>query len=643
MVHRNNNNSKSNLGNTTSSLMETEPYELHDRASSAKQDLYEYTGKNNKKGDNTFEVTQYEDEDNDTNGFIDNSEEANDSDNAVNNTGLETSNNDNTEGMQIHPLNDEDDTSVIITFNQKMSPFVLVLTFVASISGFMFGYDTGYISTALISVGTDLSHKSLTYGNKEIITAATSLGALITSTIAGLSADYFGRRPCLMFSNLLFLIGAILQVTSFYFWQMVVGRFIMGFGVGFGSLIAPLFISEIAPKHIRGRLTVINSLCLTGGQLVAYAIGAGLSKVHNGWRGLVGISMFPSLVQLVMFIFLPDTPRYYVMIGNLAKAREVLKKSYVDASEDIINEKIKELVELNKSIPGKNILQKGWNTVKELHTVPSNFRALIIGCALQGMQQFTGWNALMYFSGTIFESVGFKDSASVSIIIAATNFVFTTIAFFVIDRVGRRFILLLGMPFMITFLVINAIGFHFLNMKFVGNDVIVENGGFSAWRIVIIVMMVAFAASYAIGIGTVPWQQSELFPQAVRGVGTSYCTATNWAGSLIISSTFLTMLKTITPTGTFALFAAFSTVSLIGVYFCYPELSGLELEEVQLVLTGGFQIKASTQLAKRRKREHADMVARHQRELENGIGDDPDGNVWVTKEKPTDEIIESNI
>lgn len=223
---------------------------------------------------------------------------------------------------------------------------------------------------------------------------------------------------------------------------------------------------------------------------------------------------------------------------------------------------------------------------------------------MQGIQQFTGWNALMYFSGTIFESVGIKNSAAVSIIIAGTNFIFTSVAFIVIDKVGRRLILLIGLPCMALFLTICAIAFHYIDLKFEGNDIIAGNGGFSAPGIIVIISMIGFAASYAVGIGTVPWQQSELFPQNVRGVGTSFSTATNWAGSLVISSCFLTMLKSISPPGTFALFAALSVVSLVFVYFCYPELSNLELEEVQLVLTDGFKIKQSQELAKQRKSEH---------------------------------------
>ncbi|CAR22190.1 Myo-inositol transporter 2 [Lachancea thermotolerans] len=533
--------------------------------------------------------------------------------------------------IQIRPVNDEDDTSVMITFNQKVSPFIIVLTFVASISGFMFGYDTGYISSALVSIGTDLDHRALTYGDKEIITAATSLGALISSIFAGTSADIWGRKPCLMFSNLLFTVGAVLQISARSFWQMAVGRLIMGFGVGIGSLISPLFIGEIAPKNIRGRLVVINSLCLTGGQLVAYGCGAGLDKVHNGWRILVGLSLIPTCIQFVCFWFLPDTPRYYVMKGRLDKAAEVLGKSYVDAPSELIHQKIQELNALNRTIPGDTIPKKVWNTIKEIHTVPSNFRALILGCALQGIQQFCGWNSLMYFSGTIFETVGFSDSAAVSIVVAGTNFVFTLVAFFAIDRIGRRCILLIGLPGMCGSLIVCAVAFHFLGVHFEGGgQATIEHQGFSAWGIIVILSIIFYAAFYALGIGTVPWQQSELFPQAVRGIGTSYSTATNWGGSLVIASTFLTMLQNITPTGTFALFAGLSLVSFFFCYFCYPELSGLELEEVQMILKDGFNIKASKTLAKKRKQQLAAQ------KNSSGNGDLHDYH----KSKPSDELME---
>ena len=486
--------------------------------------------------------------------------------------------------------------------NDKPSLLVIFLTFLASISGFMFGYDTGYISSALVSIGHDFGHP-LSYGQEQFITASTSLGALIFSILSGIFVDFFGRKPLLMFSNIMFVVGAIIQCASHDVWTMIGGRFVMGFGVGIGSLIAPLYISELAPSRFRGRLVVLNCLGITGGQLVAYGIGAGLTHVNNGWRILVGLSMIPPAIQFISFCFLPDTPRFLIMHGKLDEAEKVLIKTHPGVSVEHIRMKIIDLQEEEVEegfATCRNPLKKWWLTVVELHKVPSNFRALFLGCALQAIQQFTGFNSLMYFSSTIFKAIGFNNSTAVSLIVAGTNFVFTVVAFFIIDKVGRRKMLLISLPFMIAFLVMNAIGFHFINIKFNDNDAIV-NGNIHPWGDVIIVMMIGFVASYAVGIGNVPWQQSEMFPQKVRGVGISYATASNWAGSLIISSTFLTMLKNITPTGTFSLFAGFGLLSFILIVFCYPELSNLELEEVQDILTGGFHIQKSVKLAKARK------------------------------------------
>lgn len=503
--------------------------------------------------------------------------------------------------QKIQPVDDEDSEDDEVQ-EDKVSGLVVLLTLTASISGFMFGYDTGYISSALVSIGTDLG-RELSYSQEEYITAATSLGALISSAFSGVLGDYFGRRPILMISNVLFIIGAIIQCAAHTVWTMISGRLVMGFGVGIGSLLAPVFISELAPKKYRGRLVVIDCLAVTGGQLIAYAIGAGLSRVNNGWRGAVGISMLPPILQFLAFLFfLPDTPRFLVMKGQISQAHKVLLKIYPDATEEQVSSSIKEFQEMNRALPGNNVLQKSWNGVKVLHTSGPAFRALLITCGMQAIQQFTGFNSLMYFSATIFKTVGFKDSTAVSIIVAATNLIFTIVAFFIIDRVGRRRLILISLYGMLAFLVLNSIAFHYLNVTFHGSNAIVNSSDSHTWGIVIIIAIIGYVASYAVGCGNVPWQQGEMFPQAVRALGSSYATATNWTGSLVISATFLTMLQNITPTGTFALFAGLTFLSIIFILLFFPELSGMSLEEVQKVLTGGFHIRESVKIASMRKK-----------------------------------------
>ncbi|KAM3124544.1 hypothetical protein CJJ07_001191 [Candidozyma auris] len=489
------------------------------------------------------------------------------------------------------------------TKGETPTTLVYLLTLASSISGFMFGYDTGYISAALVNVGTDLSNKILTSGEKELITSATSLGALIGALFGGVGANLFGRKRVLLGSNVFFVVGTIIQLVAKHVWTMIAGRFVLGLGVGVASLIAPLMLSELAPSKYRGRLIVTNCIFITGGQLVAYFINWPLTHVDGGWRVSVGLCMVPAVVQSGFFLYLPDTPRYYVIKGDLERAKQVLRKTHSDSSEVHVEALLADMIQSNSTVPGGPVSQI-WNSIKLIHSRPANLRALILACGLQGIQQFTGFNSLMYFSATIFKTIGFENATAVSIIIAATNFVFTLVALCIIDFVGRRRILLFAIPGMCIALVICAIAFHFLGVKFgSGDEVVVETTGISGWGIVVILGMVFYVASYAIGIGNSAWTGVELFSDVnVRSVGGMYAAATNWAGSLVIASTFLTMLENITPPGTFALFAALCFVSFLFVLFLLPEVAGLKLEETTKLLEGGFNVRTARKLSKERKR-----------------------------------------
>ncbi|KAK9382454.1 general substrate transporter [Kockiozyma suomiensis] len=481
----------------------------------------------------------------------------------------------------------------------RPNPFVFLLTILVSFSGFLFGYDTGYISGALTSIGIDLGHE-LSDGDESFITSATSLGALLGGIIAGTLADVLGRKWVTLGANTLFIVGAIIQAAAHTVWTMIAGRFVMGWGVGIASLIAPLYISEMAPSRFRGRLVILNVLAITGGQVIAYAIGAGLEDVGNGWRVLVGLSIVPATVQMVMFIFMPETPRFLVSRGRIDEAKRVIRWVYSPrhqiVSESLVEKKVK-LLEIynNDQHPEWTKIQRFRYSLRQLLLVPENMRAVIIACMLQGIQQFSGFNSLMYFSSSLFAVVGFDHSTAVSLIVAGTNMVFTILAFILIDRVGRRRILLCTIPGMAISLVVAAIAFHYLPSDATGAD---------PWAIVILLFMMCYVAFYASGIGNVPWQQSELFSMQVRGLGTSLATATNWAGNLTISSTYLTMMKNITPSGTFGLFAGLCMLGWLGVFLMYPETAYLTLEDIQGFLKSGFGIKKSQAMSREQRQKH---------------------------------------
>ncbi|KAK9236777.1 general substrate transporter [Lipomyces kononenkoae] len=479
------------------------------------------------------------------------------------------------------------------------NPFVFLLTILVSFSGFLFGYDTGYVSGALVSIGTDLG-SVLTSSDKEFITSATSVGALLGGVIAGTLADVLGRKWVTIGANTLFVVGAAIQTGAHTIWTMIGGRFVMGWGVGIASLIAPLYISEMAPSRFRGRLVVLNVLAITGGQVIAYAIGAGLSNLQNGWRVLVGLGIVPAIAQMIMFIYMPETPRYLVRTGQIEKARHVVRWIYSPRNraidEEVVTRKVK-LLEIynNEQHPEWSGYRRVKYALKQLYLVPGHFRALVVACGLQGIQQLCGFNSLMYFSATIFQVVGFNQPTAVSLIVAGTNMAFTILAFLLIDIIGRRRILLSTVWGMSAALVLNAVAFHFLPPNASQSD---------PWAIIILVAMMLYVAFYAAGIGNVPWQQSELFPMQVRGLGTSMATATNWGGNLIIGSTFLTMMDRITPSGTFGFYAGLCLLGEVFIYFFYPETSYLTLEDIQGVLKDGFDIKKSNQMSREAKMKH---------------------------------------
>ncbi|ANB11365.1 myo-inositol transporter ITR2 [Sugiyamaella lignohabitans] len=489
--------------------------------------------------------------------------------------------------------------------DSKPSGFLLILVMVSSVSHFMFGYDTGYISAAIANIGTDLGPDVLSYGQQEFITSATSLGAFFGALITGFLADFLGRKRCSMFANFFLIVGAAIQCGAHTVWTMIAGRFVMGIGVGLGSVVAPLYITELAPPRYRGRLTIMASIIRTGAQLIAYGIGAGLDHVSHGWRILIGISMIPCVLQTVLLIPLPDSPRYLVQRGLLDQAKSALTRTHVGATEMSIDNKIAELViSTNELYPeGTTAFGRFLLHIRDLFLIPSNLRGLAIVCGSQAINQYTSFNALMYFSSTIFAMCGFSNPTAVSTVVAGTNFVFTVVVYYTIDRVGRRNLMLISLVGMTIGLAVNAIAFHYMDIIFSNNSATAASTNSNTWGIVIIIFMMFYVAFFAIGVGAIPWQQSEVLPMSVRGLASSLACCVNWSGSLVVASTFLTMMQNITPTGTFSFYTGICVVSFVFIWFCFPELKNLSLEETQLMLEDGFNVKKSVALSKERSKK----------------------------------------
>ncbi|KAK1226378.1 hypothetical protein PQX77_010649 [Marasmius sp. AFHP31] len=500
--------------------------------------------------------------------------------------------------------------AVVAEGEERTTWFVWMLVLCSSISGLLFGYDTGVISGALVTIGTDLRGgvDELTNGQKEFITSATTLGALLGGLTAGVLSDWTGRKPVLGIADIVFIGGAIAQAVCHDVWSMIGGRFLLGIGVGLASCIAPLYIQELSPTRLRGRMVVLNVCAITLGQVIAYAIGAAFTHVHGGWRWMVGLGAVPAAVQAGFLFVLPESPRVLVRRKDIEKARAIMGRVYAHAKPEEVDLKVKVLqAAVQQSIDIAN------NTtfLQRLHMTffkPVNRRALIIGCGLQAYQQLCGFNTLMYYSATLFKQIGFDQPTAVGLIVAGTNFLFTLFALKYIDIIGRRRIMVWTNPGMVIGLTLGAIAFHFLTKQTGG--VLVENTAYpQTWSGVVLFSMIFFVASYATGLGNVPWQQGELFPLEVRGIGTSLSTATNWAANLLIGSTYLSLMDAITPSGAFGFYAGLCLVGWIFVLLCFPETAGLSLEEVTGVFKKGFGRMGVVRESERLRKEKREIKA----------------------------------
>ncbi|KAI0062567.1 general substrate transporter [Artomyces pyxidatus] len=489
---------------------------------------------------------------------------------------------------------------VVAEGEERTTWFVWLLVLCSSISGLLFGYDTGVVSGALVTIGSDLGPAALSDLQKELITSSTTLGAMLGGLGAGMLSDIIGRRPVLVIADILFMGGAIGQAVSHNVWSMIGTRFLIGWGVGIAACVAPLYIQELSPTRLRGRMVVINVVAITLGQVIAYGIDAGFENVHHGWRWMVGLGTVPAGLQVIFLFFLPESPRILLKRGHVDEARAVMGKIYAHATSEQVDMKVKVLqAAVRQSIvitQTTTFLQR----FRSILFVPVNRRALIVACGMQAFQQLCGFNTLMYYSATLFKQIGFNQPTAVGLIVSGTNFIFTLFALKYIDIIGRRKIMLFSAPGMIFGLTLASIAFHYLTKQTGG--VLVDGTSYPhSWSGVVLFSMIAFVASYATGLGNVPWQQGEFFSLEVRGIGTSLATTTNWAANLLIGSTYLSLMAKITPSGAFGFYAGLCLLGFLFVVFCFPETAGLSLEEVQMVFMHGFGVRESSQLRERRQ------------------------------------------
>ncbi|KAJ9400982.1 hypothetical protein DTO282F9_1930 [Paecilomyces variotii] len=503
---------------------------------------------------------------------------------------------DKVDGDVEHSAWESDDTSID---SLPTSKFVWLVALTASIAGSLFGYDTGIISAVLVYLGNDLNNRPVSSSEKELITSLCSGGAFVGAIIAGLTADRYGRKVAIYIGCSLFTIGAVLQAASFTIAQMSVGRLVIGFGVGSAAMVVPLYIAEIAPTKVRGRLIGLNNMSITGGQVVSYAIGAAFANVPNGWRYMVGLAAVPAITLAVLLPFCPESPRHLIYHGKVDQARVVLQKIYKGATDEQVASKVTSIMIACDEAKEVNEGESRWSKIKQMHTNPANLRALLSATGLMVISQLSGFNSLMYYSGTLFGLVGFNNPVAVGIVVAGVNFIMTWVNMVIVDRVGRRRIMLCTVWAMSASLIAIAIAFLYIPVNL--DTLAVESTKIPPAAIAVLVFIILFVVFYGVSVGNIAWMSTDFFPLEVRAMGTMWIACSSWGSNVIISSTFLSMMKAWTPSGAFGFYAGICGVGWILIIFFYPEVSGLTLEEIKEVFNHGFGVRYASKLRKERK------------------------------------------
>ncbi|GLU14012.1 hypothetical protein SLE2022_306080 [Rubroshorea leprosula] len=326
----------------------------------------------------------------------------------------------------------------------RKNPFVLRLAFSAGIGGLLFGYDTGVISGALLYIRDDFASVDRKTVLQESIVSMAVAGAIIGAAIGGWMNDRYGRRRALLIADALFFIGAVVMASAPGPALLIVGRVFVGLGVGMASITSPLYISEASPAKIRGALVSTNGFLITGGQFLSYLINLAFTKAPGTWRWMLGIAGLPALLQFVLMILLPESPRWLYRKGREEEAKVILRKIYPEHQVE------QEIQDLKESVEAE-IQEKGStdkiNILKLLKTKTVR-RGLVAGVGLQIFQQFVGINTVMYYSPTIVQLAGFASNQTallLSLVTAGLNAAGSIVSIYFIDRTGRKKLLLISL------------------------------------------------------------------------------------------------------------------------------------------------------------------------------------------------------
>ncbi|XP_059294415.1 sugar transport protein 13-like [Lycium ferocissimum] len=469
-------------------------------------------------------------------------------------------------------------------FEAKITPIVIISCIMAATGGLMFGYDVG-VSGGVTSMDPFLkkffpvvykrtkdpgiNSNYCKYDNQglQLFTSSLYLAGLTSTFFASYTTRKLGRRLTMLIAGCFFIVGVVLNAAAQDLAMLIIGRILLGCGVGFANQAVPLFLSEIAPTRIRGGLNILFQLNVTIGILFAELVNYGTEKIKGGWgwRLSLGLAGFPALLLTLGALFVVETPNSLIERGYLEEGKKVLRKI---RGTDNIEPEFLELVEASRI--AKEVKHPFRNLLKS-----KNRPQLIISVALQIFQQFTGINAIMFYAPVLFSTLGFGSSAALysAVITGAVNVLSTVVSVYSVDKLGRRFLLLeAGVQMLISQIVIAII----LGIKVTDHSDNLSHG----WGIFVVIMICTYVSAFAWSWGPLGWLiPSETFPLETRSAGQSITVCVNLLFTFVMAQAFLSMLCHF-KYGIFLFFSGWIFVMSLFVFFLLPETKNVPIEEM---------------------------------------------------------------
>lgn len=456
----------------------------------------------------------------------------------------------------------------------------VALAVAAAVGGFLFGFDSSVINGAVDAIGEQFDLGAALQG---FAVAVALLGCALGAWAGGRLADHWGRTRVMFAGAVLFFVSSILSGIAWSVWDLILWRLMAGLGIGIASVIAPAYIAEIAPAAMRGRLGSLQQLAITLGifaallsdQLLQDAAGGAAEELWFGleaWRWMFLVAVVPATVYGILALMIPESPRYLVARGRREEAQKVLA-DVLGPDEDPAQRvrEIEHTIETDKKLEEQATLRG-----PRFGLLP----VVWVGILLSVFQQFVGINVIFYYSTTLWQAVGFDESQSfqVSTFTAVTNVAVTFIAIALVDKVGRRPLLLIGSAGMTVTLAIMAIAFT--QATGTGDDVSLPG----SWGVIALVAANAFVVFFGATWGPLVWVLlGEMFPNRIRAAALGVAAAAQWIANFIITVTFPPLLDTFGATIPYLLYATFAALSFVFTLTKVPETKGVQLEDMESV------------------------------------------------------------